>query len=88
MDAGTRLTRTASGLMIGSAYQPIAFERRSADAYQAFRPDLTVDGLRLQEALLQPEDRVPLSEWLWSAFGLALLVGLLALIGLVGPQVL
>lgn len=88
MNAGTRLEQTPTGIKIGSAYQRSAYELRTPSEYRAFRPSPTKDGARLQEALLQPEDRVPLSEWLWSAFGLALLVGLLALIGLVGPQVL
>lgn len=57
MNAGTRIEQTPTGIKIGSAYQPGAYEVRTPDEYRAFRPAVTQDGARLQAALIHQDSK-------------------------------
>lgn len=78
---------TTPKVKIGSAYQPTRREWRGNNGeLQSYRGWLDRDMARLQDALLS-EERVPLSEYIWSVVGLLLFIGLLAAIAFIGPEV-
>lgn len=72
---------------IGSAYCPERREVRGNNGYyECYRGWLDRDMAHLQDALLS-EERVPLSEYIWSVIGLVLFVALLAAVAFIGPEV-
>ena len=72
---------------IGSAYQPARrVVRGNNGELQSLRGHLDPDTAWLQRTLLQGE-RVTLSERLWEAFGIVLLVLLLVGVAFIGPEV-
>ena len=80
MNAGTRIEQTPTGIKMGSAYAPTAYEIRTTDEYRALRPVMTQDGARLQAALLARQGRATGREILDGIIGTACIAGLVSLI--------